>query len=561
MAAARHTPWVRIPRWIGRRVADAQFSHAGLVVAACFFAASVTPSLLPRHYAVQGLVSGIAVAVGYGLGLAGRGTTRWMQVPGPPPRWVVRLQRAATIGSAAIFANFLWRMTTWQDELRQLVGMPQVQSASPLRSVAIAAAVAWGLVAATRQLNRLRRYIDDHLDEYLPRRIAAIGSVVVTSAALIVIVNGVLARGLLAAADRFFVSADRWIDPEQPAPTAPDACGSPQSLIDWQTIGLQGRNFLAAAPLIGEGLDHRPLRVYAGLRTAEDPAARAALVLAETIRTGGFDRRIMVVATPTGTGWIDDAAVDPLEIMHRGDTAIVSMQYSYLPSWLTILVDPQRSIVASKSLFDAIYSHWKTLPPTDRPQLYLHGLSLGALGSERSADLLDTFEDPIDGALWSGAPFPSRRWSDAVEGRRAGSPVWRPVYRDSRMLRFAGPGGVVPTGSDRPWGPIRNVYLQYASDPMIWFSTDLWWRRPDWLDAPRGPDVSPSLRWMPIVTFLQVGFDLPRSTTVPPGHGHHYAAADYIDAWVEVTGPADWDEAKTESLKRQFDPFEHRKDR
>ena len=39
-----------------------------------------------------------------------------------------------------------------------------------------------------------------------------------------------------------------------------------------------------------------------------------------------------------------EGAVDSIEYLHRGDTAIVSMQYSYLPSWITILVDPVRSI-------------------------------------------------------------------------------------------------------------------------------------------------------------------------------------------------------------------------
>ena len=549
---ASRSIWVRTARWGVGRVREAQFSHAGLAAAACFFAASVTPSLLPRHYAVQGVLSGIAVAVGYGLGLAGRGIVRWMQIPSPPAPVMSFLQRTATVLSAALFANFLWRMTDWQNELRELMGMPPTPSAAPLRSLIIAAAVAWGLFGAAVWINRLRRWIDDHLDDYLPRRVAAIGSVILTAGLLTVVVNGVLARGLLTAADRFFYSADRWLDPDQAAPADPMRCGSPDSLIDWQNVGRRGRDFLLGG-VAGAAGERQPIRVYAGLRTASDPDARAAAVLAETIRLGGFDRSVMVVATPTGTGWIDDAAVDPLERMHRGDTAIVSMQYSYLPSWLTILVDPQRSIVASSAMFDAIYGHWKTLPPGARPRLFLQGLSLGALGSERSADLLDTFEDPIDGALWSGPPFPARRWADAVSHRRGGTPVWRPVYRDSRLLRFAGPGGVFPTGQQKPWGPIRNVYLQYASDPMVWFSADLWWRRPSWLIAPRGPDVSPSLHWMPIVTFLQVGFDLPRSTMVPPGHGHRYAAADYIDAWVEVTAPGGWSPRDTEELKRLFE--------
>src|SRR5918995_4367771 len=47
----------------------ASFSYVGLAVATLFFAASLTPSLLPRHYAVQGVLSGFALAAGYGIGM------------------------------------------------------------------------------------------------------------------------------------------------------------------------------------------------------------------------------------------------------------------------------------------------------------------------------------------------------------------------------------------------------------------------------------------------------------------------------------------------------------
>ena len=42
---------------------------------------------------------------------------------------------------------------------------------------------------------------------------------------------------------------------------------------------------------------------------------------------------------PTGTGWVDSDVTDSLEYMYAGDTALVSMQYSYLPSWISFMVD------------------------------------------------------------------------------------------------------------------------------------------------------------------------------------------------------------------------------
>jgi hypothetical protein len=51
----------------------------GLTFAVAFFCLSVTPSLLPRTWLVQGLVSGIVTATGYLAG--GRGGPRCMSCP------------------------------------------------------------------------------------------------------------------------------------------------------------------------------------------------------------------------------------------------------------------------------------------------------------------------------------------------------------------------------------------------------------------------------------------------------------------------------------------------
>ena len=89
-------------------------------------------------------------------------------------------------------------------------------------------------------------------------------------------------------------------------------------------------------------------------------------------------------------------------------------------------------------------------------------------------------------------------------------------------------------------GPMRLLYLQYASDPITFFDHRYAWRRPDWLAEPRGPDVSPSLRWFPLVTMLQLAVDMAVTTPTPPGYGHVYAPADYVDAWRLVSSPPGW---------------------
>ncbi|MCP4773854.1 MAG: hypothetical protein GY880_06425, partial [Planctomycetaceae bacterium] len=294
----------------------------------------------------------------------------------------------------------------------------------------------------------------------------------------------------------------------------------------------------------------QPVRVYVGLRSRDTIEERAKLALEELIRVDGFKRSTLIVATPTGTGWLDPAAVDSVEYLLGGDTAIVSMQYSYLPSWLTIIVDPTRSIVASQVLFDEIYNHWITLPKDDRPKLYLFGLSLGAFGSEVSADLYKIFDDPIQGAVWSGPPFPSTQWQELTRERNPDSPAWLPRFRNGSMVRFTSQKNTLESGQS--WGAMRNVYVQYASDPMVFFSPDLAFQKPAWLEGQRGPDVSPHLKWYPVVTFLQIAFDLPMATSVPNGYGHNYSPSSYIDAWVAVTKSEDLPPESIERLKKKM---------
>jgi uncharacterized membrane protein len=533
------------------------FSFWGLLMASLFFAASLTPSLLPRHYAVQGILSGMALAVGYGVGVFLVWLWRYMELP----EFGDRVQRTSKGLTAALVAvvmiSFLWQTTQWANSVRRLMEMEPVDTAYPWRIGAVAILVGVAIIMAVRGLRFCWRYVNRKLAIIIPRPIAHVLSTLLIGFALLVIANDVIARFALNTADAIFLEIDKRVDDDTRQPADSNASGSDASLIAWDTIGVQGKRFITSGPT-QEELDQfwgqpakQPLRVYVGMRTEQSMEQRAELALEELKRVGGFSRSVLVVATPTGTGWLDPGAVDTLEYLHAGDTAIVSMQYSYLPSWITILIDPQRSRQAARTLFHAVYSHWTTLPRDDRPRLYLHGLSLGALGSESSADVFTVFEDPIHGGVWSGPPFPSRVWSRITQARNPESPMWLPEFRDGSMVRFTNQTNTLDRGDQR-WGPMRFVYIQYASDPMCFFSPDLLYRRPDWLQDQRGPDVSPYLRWYPIILFLQTAFDLPMATSVPLGYGHNYSPANYLEAWIAVTDPDGWTDQDTRRLKQQL---------
>ena len=104
----------------------------------------------------------------------------------------------------------------------------------------------------------------------------------------------------------------------------------------------------------------------------------------ELQRSGAFERSVLVLVTPTGTGWIDPAAMNAVEYLHHGDIASVALQYSYLNSPLALLVEADYGRDVARALFAEIYGYWTELPAERRPRLYLHGLSLGALHSQRS---------------------------------------------------------------------------------------------------------------------------------------------------------------------------------
>ena len=269
-------------------------------------------------------------------------------------------------------------------------------------------------------------------------------------------------------------------------------------------------------------------------------------MLAELNRTGAFHRALLAVATATGRGWVDPALVDPLEYMYRGNTAIAAMQYSYLPSWISFLVDQRRARQAGRELFNTIYDYWTTLPTNSRPRLVVLGESLGAYGAESAFSSVADLTTRTSGALFTGPPNSSALWRELTDARTHGSPEWQPISGDGHTVRFAASAADL----HQPDGTLLHpkvVYLQHASDPIVWWSTKLAWQPPDWLTEPRGPDVNRQMHWYPLVTFWQVTCDMFAGNGAPPGHGHHYGP-EVPTAWAAILNPPDWTSADTTRL-------------
>jgi uncharacterized membrane protein len=530
----------------------APYTFPGLIGALIFAVVSFLPSLLPRSGLFQGVLTGVTAAIGYALGVFIAWIVR--EIADRPARpasqrsWRILLAVAVLLLGLAVY-----RGQQWQGDIRDLMGQPTPGPAWIVLLPVATVGVFVLLVAVSRLLRRGYRALARLLDRWIGERAArAIGWAVV-ALVTVGVLSGVVYDGFLSAADRIF-AVNNGITPDGvEQPTLSTRSSGPGSDIAWDSLGREGRKFIGGGPasvditeVTGEPAQE-PIRAYAGLETAPDSESRAKAAVDDLERAGGFDRDVLVVATTTGSGWIDPAASNTIEYLANGDSAIVSMQYSYLPSWLSFLVDQQRAREAGRDLFDAVYERWADLPANDRPRLIAFGESLGSFGGETAFSGEADMRIRTDGVVFAGPPNFNTLWREFTDARDAGTPEILPTFREGRTVRFRDePDGPAPP-ADRPWDGTRVLYLQHPSDPIVWWSPDLLLTEPDWLREPRGSDVLPEVQWFPFVTFWQVTLDMPRATAVPSGHGHTYSR-EYVDAFAAVLR-SDADEAELEALR------------
>jgi uncharacterized membrane protein len=441
----------------------------------------------------------------------------------------------------------------WQDEVRDLVGVPHLKWHDYPLAAVLSIVTLFTLVEIGQLIRRLVLFLVHQLSHFVPQRVSTVVAVLLVVALIGAIVNGVVVRFAMRTLNHTFEAVNNEESPNVPPPATPLRSGGPGSLASWASLGHQGRIFVDSAPTIQQlsafnGVPAvEPIRAYAGLGSASGIAATAELAAAELERAGGLRRKVVAVATTTGTGWINEAEADALEYMFNGDSAIVSMQYSFLPSWLSFLVDKENARRAGQALFEAVDKRVRAIPVSQRPKLVIFGESLGSFGGEAPFLSANNIVARTDGALFSGPTFNNTMWQEVTRTRDAGSPEWLPVYQQGQNLRFV----VRPDNLARPaepWGSPRIVYLQHASDPIAWWNPNLLLRKPDWLREKRGYDVLPSVHWLPFVTFLQVSADMAVAVDVPDGHGHRYVQ-NVANAWAAILQPPGWTPVMTDRLR------------
>ncbi|GAB3955197.1 alpha/beta hydrolase [Streptomyces sparsus] len=554
---ARRPYWERPDEtWLVRRWPDL----TATVVATVFFWLSLTPSLVPRPWYLQGMIGGITAAIGYALGcLLGWGVpvlVRRRPSEETQRRIRARAWQAYFVLGIALTVLLLSESARMQRELRKLQELPPTLTWHSTMIALMSLAICWALLLAARSVRVGTRELIRVLLRFVPRPVAVTAGLVISA---VVVLFGakdvVFERGVVDIASRVAANTDKSTKDGVIQSGSPFVSGSPDSLIDWEDLGYQGRNFTGSVlsrEQISSFTGRRamdPIRVYVGRTGSATYREQAELALAELDRTGGFGREVLAIAGTTGSGWIDARTAEPLEYLHNGDTAIVAVQYSYLPSWVSFVVDREEAGRATRELVRAVRARLDTMPERERPRLVVFGESLGATAIEDSFDGIDDLLARTDGALLVGPPHFSPIWSDVTARREPGTPVWRPVFDGGRHVRFAQypqrdllmpqPGG---------WQHPRVVYLANASDPVVWWSPGLALRRPAWLRPPLGPDVTQEVNWFPFVTFWQTTMDMATSYGVEAPHGHRYGT-NAVEGWAAVAPPEKWTDADTLRLK------------
>lgn len=302
-------------------------------------------------------------------------------------------------------------------------------------------------------------------------------------------------------------------------PTLATVSGGPGSSVDYATMGREGARFAGSRvppdvvrQVTGEGPRSEAIRVFVGVDSAATAEERVALALHELRRTAAYERSVLLIGSPAGSGYANPTPVEIVEILTLGDCASVAVGYGLLPSFLSL----DRVEMGGRTqslLLEGIAADLIGVPR--RPRIVLYGESLGARVQQRAirAGTLDLDRLGVDAALWVGTPGGPESVDFHANVATESITVDRPEQIPDTL----------PTPRPRAW------FLEHDGDPVVRFEPTIIYRRPPWLRAsPRGRNVPGDMVWAPLITWAQVMIDTLFATHMVPGNfesrGHDYRA-------------------------------------
>lgn len=530
-----------------------------MLVAAAWLYEAWEPTLLVRGWLLQGVVGGVAVAVGYGVGvlLARLGRVlrrrRGWGIPAFDAQTDLKV-RAVT--AALLVVLGIWAATRAVSEHRWTWERLGYDPASAWLvyggTLAVTAVVAAALFAVAAGLRLVQRRLTRVGRRWLPAWVAGSLAFVLVAWAVLAALNTWVLQRSLDGFNATFAASDRDLGEAPDPPESALRTGGPSSEADWADLGREGRRFLTRGPDAAtiaevtpgdEALE--PVRVYAGRASAGDATSRVEQAMDELEQFGAFERAAVLVVVPTGTGWVNEQIVQPVEYLLAGDVATVAVQYSHMPSPLAFLAEGEAAATTGAALVGAVRDRLDEEPEGERPDLLVAGESLGSFGASGAFDSLDDLLDITDASLWIGPPETMHLRREAERVRRPGSPQIRPVVGAGDDVVFAN------RDADLRGRSPRTVFLQQADDPIVWWDWETAWTRPDWLEEPLDPAVNPAMSWTPLTTFLNLAVDMAVGNDFDEDHGHLYGTQP-LTAWRAMLAPAGWTDDQVDQLRERL---------
>ena len=513
---------------------------AGILGAEVATWAAISPSLLPRPWWVTAANVAIGQAVGHAsAATAAYGIKRGLRAIGkrPQDRVTARIRQRLhwVLGAGTVAATAFSAVN--QGKQARMVNKTLDRGPAKAAFGAAVGTAGYGTLLLAGELIQISI---DRLSHQLGRWVPALVAWPLVTAAFtvsgIALSDRVVLRRFLRNATARAQQLNRTVFPGTAMPWEPERSGSPWSYEAWTAVGLQGRAVLARGPrardinaVMETTSAKEPIRIYIGLIPGRNLRGAARQALAEMERTGAFRRESIIIQLPSGSGWLNDWGIAGYEFLTHGNCATISVQYSFVPSAFSYVIDKETPKQAARELIDAVRFRLDDLPADARPKFYLAGESLGAYAIMDNFTDLDDLLEACDGAVFTGPPriteFPrSVEWDP-------GSLERLPTVDGGRHVRFAATAahmGHDAFGSPytAQWQRPRVVVAQHASDAIVWWDLNLAICRPGWMSEPQPEtlyaDTFQGLSWAPAITFWQIGLDQINSLNVPGGHGHNY---------------------------------------
>ncbi len=436
---------------------------------------------------------------------------------------VLNIVTSAAIGGTlfgAVVRRRERRTPVLQSDHRRII--PPASRTQLARSIGMGAAVGGGLLALAGTEFLLAEGTTRTVSAAMGRSDEPVTPVV--GHAVAGAIFGAVAARALTALRRRVMHADDVVEPAYPeAPTSPHVSAGPASLVDFDAIGKEGRRFVLMtltpeeiSEVMGEAAT-APVRAVAGYASTPDLAERARIAVTELERLGGFQRSVIVVAAPTGVGYVNYSFAEALEYLTRGDCAIVVPQYALVPSALA-LNRTAAGVRLQTMVLTGIKERISRMPADRRPRVYQFGESLGAeVALDVAARGTGHFTElGLAGGLYLGTPFRAKLWQR-----------WLDEPADLDPGHILGQVTQASEIRDLP-ASVRHVQVIHEDDPINKFDYASVVRPPRWMGPAetRPPGVPRETVFRPVVTFVISLVDLKNGMDTRPGHfqrvGHDY---------------------------------------